>query len=481
MVFLEGTSLVQHVLHAEGFGVAFGERVILAELSFDVPATGITVLMGPSGTGKSTLVRALAGLSQANSRYREWGLVQLAGRPIGAGHRPALVVQNPRALSARVGDFLADRCRQAAGGASSSGALREQIEGLLQAYGCEDLLPRLSDQTIRLSAGLQRCVAILGELAQQPSLLMVDEPMATLSDDDSQRVATLLRRVAERVPVLMITHHQRQARALGAWVLLIAGGRVQAAQPAAEFFTAPANDVAAQFVRTGSCCVASPDASADVLSDGVEPPPPLPPEALVMAVATPAPQPPSPTGMDDELAAELAVAQDDGLLRQPQEADPSAQPEYRGPRGFRWILPGRLGTAPLPGAVLSIDLDLMALKTVGVTMLITLTRGDLPQAKLAEHGLRNLHLPIYDREAPSVNQLRMLAIRMTRLLEQGEVLCVHCRAGLGRTGTVVAGWLIHQGGTAEAALQRLRDIDKEYVQSAHQEAFLHELEASFAR
>lgn len=478
MVFLEGTSLVQHVLHAEGFGVAFGERVILAELSFDVPATGITVLMGPSGTGKSTLVRALAGLSQANSRYREWGQIQLAGRPIGASHRPALVVQNPRALSARVGDFLADRCRQGAGGGSSSSALREQTEALLNTYGCEDLRPRLSDQTIRLPAGLQRCVAILGELAQQPTLLMVDEPMATLSDEDSQRVADLLRRVAARVPVLMITHHQRQARELGALVLLIAGGRVQAAQPAEAFFTAPANDVAAQFVRTGSCCVASPDAPQEVLGEGVCPPPPLPPAARPQPVTAPVTPPPT---LDAELAAVLAVAQDDGLLRQPQQADPSAQPEYRGPRGFRWVLPGRLGTAPLPGAVLSIDLDLMALKTVGVTMLITLTRGDLPQAKLAEHGLRNLHLPIYDREAPSVNQLRMLAIRMTRLLEQGEVLCVHCRAGLGRTGTVVAGWLIHQGGTAQAALQHLRDIDKEYVQSAHQEAFLHELEASFAR
>jgi atypical dual specificity phosphatase len=261
-------------------------------------------------------------------------------------------------------------------------------------------------------------------------------------------------------------------------VLLIAGGRVQAAQPAEAFFTAPANDVAAQFVRTGSCCVASPDAPQEVLGEGVCPPPPLPPAARPQPVTAPVTPPPT---LDTELAAVLAVAQDDGLLRQPQQADPSAQPEYRGPRGFRWVLPGRLGTAPLPGAVLSIDLDLMALKTVGVTMLITLTRGDLPQAKLAEHGLRNLHLPIYDREAPSVNQLRMLAIRMTRLLEQGEVLCVHCRAGLGRTGTVVAGWLMHQGMTADAALQRLREIDKEYVQSANQEAFLLELETSFAR
>ncbi len=471
--------MVQHVLHAEGFGVAFGERVILAELSFDIPATGITVLMGPSGTGKSTLVRALAGLSQANRRYREWGHVTLAGHALRADHRPALVVQNPRALSARVGDFLADRCRQASS-PISPGGLREQVLALLDVYGCADLVLRLQDPTIRLTAGLQRCVAILGELATRPTLLMLDEPTSTLSDADSQRVSTLLSRVARHVPVLMVTHHQRQARELGQCIILIAGGRVQAAQPAATFFTAPINDVAAQFVRTGSCCVAAPDAPIETLSEGFAPPPPLPPEALSFVPEPGAPSSATPPP-DEELATAVALPHDDDPPHNPQQADPSAQPEYRGPRGFHWVLPGRLGTAPLPGVVLGIDLDLVALKTVGVTMLITLTRGDLPQIKLAEHGLRNLHLPIYDREAPSVHQLRMLAIRMTRLLEQGEVLCVHCRAGLGRTGTVVAGWLIHQGMAAAAALQRLRDIDKEYVQSLPQEAFLHELETSFRR
>jgi atypical dual specificity phosphatase len=68
---------------------------------------------------------------------------------------------------------------------------------------------------------------------------------------------------------------------------------------------------------------------------------------------------------------------------------------------------------------------------------------------------------------------------MTRLIQEGDVLAVHCRAGLGRTGTVVAGWLIHEGLTAEAALDRLRRIDPGYVQSSQQEAFLHQLESAF--
>ncbi len=440
--------MAQHVLHAEGFGVAFGEKVILAELTFRIPASGITVLMGPSGTGKSTLLRALAGLSQANSRYREWGRVEFAGHPLAAGNRPALVVQNPRALSTKVVDYLSQRCRQDDEQAHAA-ELRARLERLLSEFACEDLLPWLQEQTVRLPSELQRCVAILGELATRPPLLMVDEPTATLPDAAAERVLALLHRAAASVPMLVVMHHQRQARALGQHLLLMAGGRVQADMPLAQFFAQPPNALAEQFVLTGSCCVAAPDAPTEALSETVSPPPPLP---LVAQVIT-----------------RLAT----------QEAAPDAQPEYRGPRGFRWVLPGKLGTAPLPGVVLDIDLDLAALKRVGISTLITLTKGDLPQDKLAQHGLRNLHLPIYDREAPSLNQLRMLVIRMTRMLTQGEVLCVHCRAGLGRTGTVVAGWLIHEGLTADAALQRLRDIDRDYVQSSEQEAFLHELEASF--
>jgi atypical dual specificity phosphatase len=110
-------------------------------------------------------------------------------------------------------------------------------------------------------------------------------------------------------------------------------------------------------------------------------------------------------------------------------------------------------------------------------MLITLTNGDLPAEALRRHGLRNLHLPIYDREAPTLAQMRMLALRMKRFLDRGEVLCVHCRAGVGRTGTVLAGWLIAEGLTADEAVRRIRTIDAEFVQSRSQQDFLQRFEA----
>ena len=72
----------------------------------------------------------------------------------------------------------------------------------------------------------------------------------------------------------------------------------------------------------------------------------------------------------------------------------------------------------------------------------------------------------------------MLLARMSVMLRRGEVLAVHCLAGLGRTGTVLAAWLIREGLSAEEALRRLRLIDHQYVQSQAQEMLLHEYEQS---
>jgi atypical dual specificity phosphatase len=148
-----------------------------------------------------------------------------------------------------------------------------------------------------------------------------------------------------------------------------------------------------------------------------------------------------------------------------------------GPRGFAWILPGRLAGCPEPGVIFSTDYDLDLLVRAGVTCLITLTEKDLPQDALARHGLINLHLPIYDREAPSIAQTYMLVRRMQLLLENGHVLAVHCKAGIGRTGSILAAWLIREGGlSADTAIQRLRAIKSTYVQTDIQEQFLHEFE-----
>lgn len=487
-------------LQVAGLGASFGARVILAEVDFALPARGVTVLLGPSGSGKSTLLRTLADLNAANPRFRRWGSTRYAGQPWRSGlQAPRLVQQQARLMMASTFDAIVELARPRLKLVPHE--LRDWCRAQVQAFGFPELALMFDQPALQLSPVQQRAVAILREALAEPALLMVDEPTAELEGYEAFVLLELLRQVGQRTAVLMSTHQQQHAQAVAQDMLLLAGGRIAEAQSMEAFQRAPLSLAGQQFLRTGSCAVASPDARAEDLEEGVPLPPPLPAAAVAAiseflsdAVATepasepmPAPEPapapvpasmpapvPAPTPAPRPRAVNPAVLVD----WQPLAADPQAVPASRGPNGFAWLVPGRLAGAPQPGVVQSMDFDLKALRGCGVTVLITLTENDLPQEPLQRHGLRNLHLPVRDHESPTVAQIQMLLARMSAMLRAGEVLAVHCLAGLGRTGTVLAAWLVREGLTADEALRRVRLIDAQYVQSQAQEDLLYAYEVA---
>lgn len=485
-------------LQVAGLGASFGARVILAEVDFALPARGVTVLLGPSGSGKSTLLRTLADLNAANPRFRRWGSTRYAGQPWRSGLQvPRLVQQQARLMMASTFDAIVELARPRLKLVPHE--LRDWCRAQVQAFGFPELALMFDQPALQLSPVQQRAVAILREALAEPALLMVDEPTAELEGYEAFVLLELLRQVGQRTAVLMSTHQQQHAQAVAQDMLLLAGGRIAEAQSMEAFQRAPLSLAGQQFLRTGSCAVASPDAMAEDLEEGVPLPPPLPAAAVAAiseflsdAVATepasepmPAPEPapapvpasmpaPAPTPAARPRAVNPAVLVD----WQPLAADPQAVPASRGPNGFAWLVPGRLAGAPQPGVVQPMDFDLKALRGCGVTVLITLTENDLPQEPLQRHGLRNLHLPVRDHESPTVAQIQMLLARMSAMLRAGEVLAVHCLAGLGRTGTVLAAWLVREGLTADEALRRVRLIDAQYVQSQAQEDLLYAYEVA---
>ncbi|WP_225782819.1 ATP-binding cassette domain-containing protein [Xenophilus sp. Marseille-Q4582] len=422
-------------LSTHGFGVAFGDKVILAEVHATLRPHAITALLGPTGTGKSTLLRSLAGLNDQNPRYRRWGEVEYMGRPLAPAHRPALVQQHVQLMQAPTLEALSGVLRMQS--SHSPVELREWARDWVGDAGFPELAEHFTTPTIDLPPLLQRVVAILREAAGEPRLLMIDEPTFGLPDYEAYLLLQMLEHLRNRCALLLVLHNQKQVRRVADDVLMLAGGRVQEAASAERFFSAPESEAGRQFLATGSCALPAPDAKPQELAEDAPLPPPLP------------------------TLAQLAL---------------QSAPESMGPRGFIWVVPGKLAGTPMPGVVHGIDYDLAALKAVGVTCLITLTENDLPQDALARHGLRNVHLPIRDREPPTVAQTTMLLMRMDTLLRRGEVLAAHCLAGLGRTGTLLAAWLVREGLTAPEALRRVRRIEPQFVQSREQEEFLQRYE-----
>ncbi|MCW8193417.1 ATP-binding cassette domain-containing protein [Proteobacteria bacterium 005FR1] len=428
------------VLSLRGFGLAFGGRVVLSSVNLEVPASGVTSLMGPTGTGKTTLLRTLCGLNESNPNLLSWGLASYAGAPLGAGDRPSLVMQSARLLSSTILQNVLFELPERSG--MTLHQQRDLAASLLEHADLPELVDRLQTPVTELPFYLNRLVSIVRVCATDPRMICLDEPTAGLKPDEADRIIDFVGTQSARRAVLSVMHNHRHAQALGGHTALLAGGVIQVADSTEDFFREPSTLVARTFVRTGSCSVPSPQTA---LRDLDHP-----------ARATPLP-----------LAAQDYVS--DSL----------------GPNGFLWLKKGRLAGTPRPGVFYDTVYDLKALRRVGVTCLMSLTEH--PPAEpaietdlLRQFGINGLHYPIADMAAPSMETAVSICESLEDLLKRGEVVAVHCRAGLGRTGTVLAAQLIWEGSDAMTALETVRRIEPRWVQSDVQVAFLESFELFLA-
>jgi atypical dual specificity phosphatase len=148
-----------------------------------------------------------------------------------------------------------------------------------------------------------------------------------------------------------------------------------------------------------------------------------------------------------------------------------------------WVIPGVLAGMPMPfvhlerrlnlgGPLNGYEDELPELYAAGIRAVVSLLNIPSDRAVFESAGFSFLCLPVPDGGAPTMEQAAEFFRFMNDQRQAQRPVAVHCEAGLGRTGTMLAVYLISQGDTAERAIRRVRDVEKVAVETARQIFFL---------
>jgi hypothetical protein len=177
---------------------------------------------------------------------------------------------------------------------------------------------------------------------------------------------------------------------------------------------------------------------------------------------------------DGEAPAGLEVVDlgDQGVFtRATPRTPPDPTPEW-----LRWFVPECLAGMPRPGRACDLDEALDALVAAGITHVVCLEEDHHHAEAIRARGMRSWHLPIVDMHAPEPEAAAAMVGRVEGALAQGARVALHCKAGLGRTGTIATQLLMRRGWSLGDALTWLRTWNRRYVQTDAQYAYLRELE-----
>ena len=223
-------------LRLEGLCVPRAERMVLRDVSLEIPAGEVTTLLGPNGTGKSTLVLAVAGALRPTA-----GRVMLDDqdltkrRPEKIRRAGVAVVPEGRRLLHQL--TVADNLRVATY-SLTNGEAESGIDYALELF--PELKPRMDTTGRDLSGGQQQMVVLAQALASRPKVLLVDELSLGLAPLVVKRlVPTLAAVAATGVGVLLIEQFAHVALGLAKRAYILGGGRIRYAGTAQELKDKP--------------------------------------------------------------------------------------------------------------------------------------------------------------------------------------------------------------------------------------------------
>lgn len=233
-------------LHTEHLDVRYGSFHAVKDVTMTIAPQRVTSLIGPSGCGKSTLLRVFNRMNDLIPDCKISGEVRVGTESIYSRHsdihalrqRVGMVFQRPNPFPLSVFENVTYGLRIHA--LATGERLRATAQRCLQAVGLwDELKDNLDDSALSLSPEQMQRLCIARAIAVAPDVLLMDEPCSALDPVATLRIETLMRELARRYTILVVTHNMQQAARISDDTGFMLLGELVEMGPTKELFMHP--------------------------------------------------------------------------------------------------------------------------------------------------------------------------------------------------------------------------------------------------
>jgi len=205
-------------IRIDDFSFHYGEKQAIFNIDMAIPENRVTALIGPSGCGKSTLLRNMNRMNDLIDGVRHEGDIRLDGTSlydpavevISLRKRVGMVFQKYNPFAKSIYENVIFSLRVA--GRSKKSELNETVErSLRNAALWDEVKDRLHESAFGLSGGQQQRLCIARAIANQPEILLMDEPCAALDPLATLKIEELITTLKQQFTIVIVTHNMEQA------------------------------------------------------------------------------------------------------------------------------------------------------------------------------------------------------------------------------------------------------------------------------
>lgn len=244
---------MRKIIEIEKLNVKVGQKDILKDVELDIYENSINTIVGPSGGGKSTLLRCLNRLVELDPHFDFEGRISFEGKDISEyseielRRNIGMVFQRPNPFPMSIYENVAFGIRLQ--GSVKKEKLDQMVRAALEEVGLyEEVKDNLNRPASTLSGGQQQRLCIARTLILRPTVLMMDEPTSSLDPAAKSRIEDLMFDLKDKYTVILVTHDIAQARKVSDYSAMIYNGRIVATGEGKELLEGTSSDSMKSFL-----------------------------------------------------------------------------------------------------------------------------------------------------------------------------------------------------------------------------------------